>query len=52
MTAALTREAFDRGAEPVTLIATEPGEPVYRRLGYTESTRGRWWLVNPPSEPA
>lgn len=50
VTAALTRGAFDRGVELVTLIATDPGEPVYRRLGYTESTRGRWWLVNPPSE--
>lgn len=47
LTAALTNEAVDRGAALVTLIATPPGEPVYRRLGYAETGRGRWWIVEP-----
>jgi ribosomal protein S18 acetylase RimI-like enzyme len=47
MTADLTNAAFDRGADLVTLVASPDGEPVYRRLGYQEVGRARWWLLDP-----
>jgi ribosomal protein S18 acetylase RimI-like enzyme len=38
--------AFERGARGVVLQATQFGEPIYRKLGYREITRYRWYLVN------
>ena len=39
-----TNAAFDLGAEASTLQASPMGEPVYRRMGYREITRYRWYL--------
>lgn len=47
VTTAATRAAFDRGARLVWLEASAMGESVYRKLGYEEVTRYRWW-VSPP----
>ncbi len=47
VTATVTNAAFDEDARFVWLEATPMGEPVYRRLGYREVSRHRWW-VRPP----
>jgi GNAT superfamily N-acetyltransferase len=39
-----TNAAFDLGAEVAALQASPMGEPVYRRMGYREITRYRWYL--------
>jgi len=36
------RAGFDLGAAAVVLEASEAGEPVYRRMGFTEVSRYRW----------
>lgn len=44
-----TRAAFELGAEAVVLEASERGEPLYRRLGFTERSRYRWCFGPPAS---
>ena len=39
-----TNAGFDLGAEVAALQASPMGEPVYRRMGYKEITRYRWYL--------
>jgi len=41
---AVTNEAFRRGAPLVVLQASKFGEPVYRRMGFTEFTRYPWYM--------
>jgi predicted GNAT family acetyltransferase len=41
----LSNHAFDRGATTVALQASPQGEPIYRRMGYREVTRHRWYHV-------
>ncbi len=43
-TAAVTNEAFRRGAGCVVLQASKFGEPIYRRLGFKEFTRYPWYM--------
>lgn len=43
-TAAVTNEAFRRGACCVILQASKFGEPIYRRLGFKEFTRYPWYM--------
>ena len=43
-TRAATNAAFDEGASVVALEASEMGEPIYRRMGYVEVGRYRWYL--------
>ncbi len=43
-TRAVTNAAFDNGARFVALEASPMGEPVYRRMGYVEVGRYRWYL--------
>lgn len=43
-TAAVTNEAFRRGAGCVILQASKFGEPIYRRLGFKEFTRYPWYM--------
>jgi GNAT superfamily N-acetyltransferase len=43
-TAAVTNEAFRRGAAAVVLQASPFGEPIYRRLGFQEFTRYPWYM--------
>ena len=43
-TRAVTNAAFDEGASVVALEASEMGEPIYRRMGYAEVGRYRWYL--------
>ena len=43
-TRAVTNAAFDRGASVVALEASRMGEPIYRRMGYDEVGRYRWYL--------
>jgi ribosomal protein S18 acetylase RimI-like enzyme len=40
--------AFELGARRVILQASEQGEPIYRRMGYREITRYRWYVKGPP----
>ncbi len=44
MCRAVTNEAFRRGAPLVVLQASKFGEPVYRRMGFTEFTRYPWYM--------
>jgi ribosomal protein S18 acetylase RimI-like enzyme len=39
--------AFELGARCVVLQASEQGEPIYRRMGYREITRYRWYAKGP-----
>jgi len=41
---------FGLGAEAVVLEASEAGEPLYRRMGFTEVSRYRW-CFGPPIHP-
>jgi predicted GNAT family acetyltransferase len=34
-----------RGADVLSLQATPMGAPIYRRLGFSEIGRYRWWLM-------
>lgn len=43
-TAAVTNEAFRRGASSVILQASVDGEPIYKRMGYTEFSRYPWYM--------
>ncbi|MFB7618841.1 GNAT family N-acetyltransferase [Kitasatospora sp. NPDC056181] len=35
---------------PATLVATQLGEPLYRKLGFIERGRTHWWSLTGPSE--
>ena len=41
----VSRRALELGARAVVLQASRGGEPVYRRIGYQEITRYRWYLL-------
>lgn len=41
------RAGFELGAEAIVLEASEQGESLYRRLGFTERSRYRWCLGPP-----
>jgi hypothetical protein len=41
---AVTNEAFRRGAQFVVLQASKFGEPVYKRMGFSEFTRYPWYM--------
>ncbi len=41
--------AFELGARCVVLQASKMGEPIYRRMGYREVTRYRWYAKGPPA---
>jgi ribosomal protein S18 acetylase RimI-like enzyme len=41
---AVTNEAFRRGVSLVVLQASKFGEPIYRRMGFTEFTRYPWYM--------
>jgi len=47
VTRAVTNEGFKRGARLASLQSTRMGESVYRRIGYREVGRYRWY-VSPP----
>jgi ribosomal protein S18 acetylase RimI-like enzyme len=51
VTVAAARAAFDRGARLVTLQATPAAESLYRRLGFVEVTRYRYYRSQPPAAP-
>ncbi len=40
----VSNAAFELGARAVVLQASQQGEPIYRRMGYREVTRYRWWV--------
>ncbi len=44
--------AFELGARCTVLQASEQGEPIYRRMGYREITRYRWFVKSPQSSGA
>lgn len=44
--------AFELGARCVVLQASDQGEPIYRRMGYREITRYRWYAKGPPTPGA
>jgi ribosomal protein S18 acetylase RimI-like enzyme len=44
-TVAVADELARRGADVLSLQATPMGEPIYRRLGFVEIGRYRWWLA-------
>jgi ribosomal protein S18 acetylase RimI-like enzyme len=43
-TRAVTNMALERGASAVVLQASKFGEPIYRRMGFTEFTRYPWYM--------
>lgn len=45
---AVTNEALKRGARLVVLQASKFGDPVYRRMGFTEFTRYPWYMYFVP----
>ena len=45
----VTNAAFRAGAQAVVLQASPQGEPIYRRMGYREVTRYRWYVAFEPS---
>lgn len=49
VTRAVTHEGFQRGARLVSLQSSPMGEGVYRRIGYREIARYRWYLFPPPA---
>lgn len=49
VTRAVTHEGFQRGARLASLQASPMGEGVYRRIGYREIARYRWYLFPPPA---
>ncbi|MEE1785844.1 GNAT family N-acetyltransferase [Streptomyces sp. SP17BM10] len=49
METALTAVRPDR---PATLVATAAGEPLYRRLGFTDQGRTCWWTRTAPADRA
>jgi ribosomal protein S18 acetylase RimI-like enzyme len=42
-----TNIGFERGAKVVTLQASKLGDPIYRRMGYREYDRQRWYRYSP-----
>lgn len=53
ITKALVETAYSKGCETIYLLATEPGEPVYRRVGFVVETEYPVFTcggVNGPSE--
>lgn len=49
ITCAVTNAGFERGAQLVSLQATPMGEGVYRRIGYREIARYRWYIYPAPA---
>lgn len=49
VTRAVTHEGFRRGAWLASLQAAPMGEGVYRRIGFREIARYRWYLFPPPA---
>ena len=49
-TAWAAEAGFDMGAQAVVLEASEAGEPLYRRMCFTEVSRYRW-CFGPPARP-
>ena len=45
LTRFVSNRAFEAGARAVVLQASRGGEPIYRRIGYEEVTRYRWYLL-------
>jgi ribosomal protein S18 acetylase RimI-like enzyme len=43
-TRAVANKALERGASAVVLQASKFGEPIYRRMGFTEFTRYPWYM--------
>ncbi|GAA6751915.1 hypothetical protein Thermus77311_23930 [Thermus antranikianii] len=50
VTCAVISAGFDRGARMASLQATPMGESVYRRIGFREIARYRWYIFPAPEE--